>query len=105
MLTKIRSLILSINAFSHIFGADNIVKNFFDEGGTIHAFQFFGRRRYSYLQLPYLLYAMRNSALEFRETKMLSSMTFIVNTGNSQDIEYVRNLSGNLPNYFVSTYS
>ena len=69
----------------------NVVKSFFENGGTIHAFQFYGRRRYAIVQLPYLLLAKRDNLNEpFSETKLLSTMTYIVNTGVAEDIDFIQ---------------
>eukprot|EP01041_Mallomonas_annulata_P008682 gene8682-17928_t len=76
---------------------DNVVREFFDRGGKIEVILFYGRRRYTKIQLPYLL---QNKRLEeFSKTALVSKINIVLNTNNTADIKYARSIANRDPKY------
>jgi len=81
---------------------DEVVRNYFDGGGKIKIVIFYGRNRHTRIQLPYLLQNRRMSNEAFDDSRLVSTVTFLLNTDIEEDVAYVKNLVRKEPNYFVS---
>jgi hypothetical protein len=79
--------------------AAEAVDKFFAQGGHVHAFIFYGRRRYTAVQWPYLLQARR---VEGRlGAGVLSKVIFVANTEDAADLDYLEQLQAANSDYVV----
>jgi hypothetical protein len=68
------------------------VDAFFAQGGEIVGFIFYGRRRYTAIQWPYLLQSRRRAGVSSAGGGVLSRVIFVANTENAEDLDYVEDL-------------
>ena len=81
------------------FGRDDsaaLVEAFFARGGRVVAFIFFGRRRYTAVQWPYLLQARRADG-----TGLLSQVIYAANTHDKEDLAWLDQLQAAHADYVV----
>ena len=99
-------LCVTYNSFFSSYSIRNLdkdyVKPFFENGGKIEIFQFYGRRRYGVIQLPFLLQNMRIRTGGYNHLKLVSVVNLFLNTNNLKDLEFAKFISHRYPEYFVS---
>jgi hypothetical protein len=68
------------------------VDAFFAQGGEVVGFIFYGRRRYTTIQWPYLLRSRRRAGVSSAGGGVLSRVIFVANTENAEDLDYIEEL-------------
>ena len=81
------------------YGRDDsaaLVEAFLQRGGRVTAFIFFGRRRYTAVQWPYLLAARRSDG-----AGLLSQVVYVANTHDKEDLEWLDKLQAAHADYVL----
>jgi hypothetical protein len=68
------------------------VDAFFAQDGEVVGFIFYGRRRYTTIQWPYLLRSRRRAGVSSAGGGVLSRIIFVANTENAEDLDYIEEL-------------
>eukprot|EP01041_Mallomonas_annulata_P001353 gene1353-2615_t len=77
------------------------VQKFFTNGGKVEMVLFYGRRRYTKLQLPYLLQNKKTDlGLPNPGGPVVSTVHVILNTNVTEDIKYIHTVVNRDPTYF-----
>lgn len=79
---------------------DHKLKEFFVGGGKLEIILFFGRRRFTTVQLPYLLQNRRFNDVPFHRRRLVSKVNVIVNTADADDNLFLKGLSKIDPYFF-----
>lgn len=80
---------------------DHVVKTFFENGGKVEIILFYGRRRYTKVQLPYLLQNRKTDEHPGKpHIPLVSKINVMLNTNVTEDIEYIRSVAAKEPEYF-----
>ena len=74
------------------------IDNFMYDGGKIEIILFYGRRRYTKIQMPYLLQNRKGSD----RLSIVSKVHVMLNTNVTEDINYIQTAASRHPDYFVS---